>query len=99
MLKRAADIIRDTAANSHGIAARMGGDEFIMYISNSPSKQHIQTIIEKMQLSLSQFMIKYGTTPVAMSIGVSYYPTDGKDGQALINIADNAMYEMKRSHS
>ncbi|SDF45174.1 PAS domain S-box-containing protein/diguanylate cyclase (GGDEF) domain-containing protein [Fontibacillus panacisegetis] len=99
VLKHAAGIIRDTATNSHGMAARMGGDEFIMYISGSPSKQDIQTIIEKMQLSLSQFMFKYGTTPVAMSIGVSYYPTDGKDGQALINIADNAMYEMKRSHT
>ncbi|MNZ50766.1 Phytochrome-like protein cph2 [compost metagenome] len=99
VLKYAAGIIRDTAANSHGMAARMGGDEFIMYISHSPAKEDIQTITEKMQLRLSQFMIRYGTTPVAMSIGVSYYPTDGKDGQALINIADQAMYEMKRSHA
>jgi len=97
-LLEAALIIKDTVAD-RGDAARMGGDEFILYIGRSPSKQEIEQIIQQMQHKFARYISKYGTIPVGMSIGVSYFPADGREGQALINIADNAMYEMKRSRS
>ncbi|MNO20994.1 Cyclic di-GMP phosphodiesterase Gmr [compost metagenome] len=97
VLKQAAHIMRNASAATQGVAARMGGDEFIMYISGSPSKQDVESIVKGMKHSLSEYMTKYGLTPVGMSIGVSFYPTDGHDGQALVNVADNAMYEMKKN--
>ncbi|WP_160499884.1 GGDEF domain-containing protein [Paenibacillus dendrobii] len=96
LLQEAARIIQ-IAASPGGMAARMGGDEFIMFVPHSPSEKEVQRILNQMRLSLLQFLSKYGDNPVGMSIGVSYYPADGRDGQALINIADHAMYEMKRS--
>ncbi|HEY4391734.1 MAG TPA: sensor domain-containing diguanylate cyclase [Paenibacillus sp.] len=98
VLKQAA-LIFNEAASPHGLAARMGGDEFIMYIGHSPSKQEVRDIADKMQIRLSKYMSRYGLTPIGMSIGISYYPADGMDGQALIHIADNAMYQMKKSRS
>ncbi len=95
-LQETARIVQE-AATPGGMAARMGGDEFVMYIRHSPSKSEMQNLMDRMQLSLSQYMSCYGANPVGMSIGVSYYPADGTDGQALINVADHAMYEMKRS--
>ncbi|WMT40995.1 diguanylate cyclase [Paenibacillus sp. D2_2] len=97
VLIQAARIIGDKAT-PYGMAARMGGDEFIMYARHSPSEYQIQAIISEMQLALTQYMKKFfGETSVGMSIGVSYYPADGTDGQTLINIADKAMYQMKKS--
>jgi len=94
-LQQAAHIIKETAAD-RGIAARMGGDEFIMFIGDSPSAHEVRELIQRMQSRFARYLDKYGDIPVGMSVGVSYYPADGQEGQALINIADNAMFEMKR---
>lgn len=94
-LQQAAHIIKETAAD-RGIAARMGGDEFIMFIGDSPSAHEVRELIQRMQSRFARYLGKYGDIPVGMSVGVSYYPADGQEGQALINIADNAMFEMKR---
>lgn len=98
VLQQTARIIGEAIAN-RGVVARMGGDEFILFIKHSPTSQEVQTIIEEMQLQFARYLSKYGALSLGMSIGVSYFPQDGTDGQALINIADNAMYEMKRSHA
>jgi len=42
---------------------------------------------------------KFGLTSVGMSIGYSFYSSDGTDGQALINAADNAMDLMKHGRA
>jgi len=97
-LKYAAQIIKE-AVEDCGVAARIGGDEFILFIANSPSYEEVERKIGHMQEKFSRYISKYGALPVGMSIGVSRYPTDGVEGQALINIADNAMYEMKRSRA
>jgi diguanylate cyclase (GGDEF)-like protein len=90
-------IILQEARGESGFAARMGGDEFVMYIASSPSKQDAEVIVEQIQQRFAQYIAKYGLTSVDLSMGISFYPEDGTEGQALINAADNAMYEMKRS--
>lgn len=95
-LKKVAQIISETVAN-RGTAARMGGDEFILYIDQSPTRQEMEQTIQHMQEEFSRYISKYGEAPVGLSIGMSFFPTDGNEGQALINIADQAMYEMKRN--
>lgn len=97
-LRQAADIIKETVED-RGAAARMGGDEFILFIGSSPSAQEIQQMLGQMQHKFARRMAKYGTIPIGLSIGVSFYPADAAEGQALINIADNAMFEMKRSRA
>ncbi|MFD0960054.1 GGDEF domain-containing protein [Paenibacillus chungangensis] len=97
-LRQAARIMQQVVAD-RGVAARMGGDEFILIIRHSPAVREIQTLIQHMQDEFNRYTAPYGTLPVGISIGASYYPADGTDGQALINAADNAMFEMKRSRA
>ncbi|WEK54071.1 MAG: sensor domain-containing diguanylate cyclase [Candidatus Cohnella colombiensis] len=97
-LKQAAHILQETVAEL-GIVARMGGDEFVLFVKNSPTKHEIELMLDQMQRKFSQFTERFGNLPIGMSIGVSYFPSDGTDGQALINVADNAMFEMKRSRA
>ncbi|MHA6481861.1 GGDEF domain-containing protein [Paenibacillus sp. strain BS8-2] len=96
-LRQAARILQEAAAD-RSAAARMGGDEFILLIRNSPTPQEIHTLIQHIQEKFAQYTSRYGKLDVTIgiSIGASYYPADGTDGQALINAADNAMFEMKR---
>jgi diguanylate cyclase (GGDEF)-like protein len=95
-LQEAARILRDCQGKS-GVAARMGGDEFVMYVANSPSVQGIENLAEEIRHRFGEYVSgKFGLTSVGMSIGYSCYPADGTDGQALINAADNAMYLMKQ---
>ena len=82
-----------------GVAARLGGDEFIVYMGGSPSKQEIQEISRRIEDEFIRSVAEHSDVPAGLSIGVSYYPSDGIDAQALINIADNSMLEMKRSRA
>lgn len=95
-LQKAASIMQE-AVHDKGMAARMGGDEFILFISGSPTSQEIDSLIENMRSQFTRFMTKYGQLPMDMSIGVSFYPKDGADPQSLINIADQAMFQIKHS--
>ncbi|MFC5406019.1 diguanylate cyclase domain-containing protein [Cohnella soli] len=95
-LQQAAQIIQDCVGN-HGAAARVGGDEFILYIERSPSLHEVERIVDEMKKRFSRYISKFGSIPVGMSIGTSYFPEDGNDGQALMHKADSAMYVMKRS--
>ncbi|MFB9280254.1 GGDEF domain-containing protein [Cohnella cellulosilytica] len=97
-LQAAAQILKETVGD-RGVAARMGGDEFIVFIRRSPSKEELQHWIAELQARFAGYISKYGTIPVGMSVGTAFFPEDGKDGQALINLADHAMFEMKRRHA
>ena len=95
-LQLAADLFRE-AVSGRGEAARMGGDEFILYIQHSPSPDEIEHLVQHLQDTFARSIAKFGSIPVGMSIGVSTYPADGTDGKTLINIADQAMYAVKRN--
>ncbi|WP_205127165.1 GGDEF domain-containing protein [Paenibacillus ginsengarvi] len=96
VLLESARIMQHTIGE-RGLAARMGGDEFIIYLRGSPSVYGIESLISDMQEQFARYMSKYGDVPVGMSIGISCYPVDGLEVQALINKADQAMFEFKRS--
>lgn len=94
-LQQIAQILRD-CQGERGLSARMGGDEFVMYIADSPSVQQIEQLVEHIKRGYDEYVEKsFGLTTVGLSIGYSFYSVDGIDGKALINAADKAMYEMK----
>lgn len=84
------------AAGQHGVAARMGGAEFILYVPNSPSFEEIETIKTNIQYEFNTYAARFDSATIHLHIGVSFYPFDGTEGQALIHVADYAMYENKR---
>jgi len=78
------------------IAARQGGDEFMLLLRNIKDIDHVaiiaENIIKKIQIP---FSIAKNKVSIGSSIGISIYPDDGKNIEELIKHADIAMYHAK----
>ncbi|MGH8657438.1 MAG: putative bifunctional diguanylate cyclase/phosphodiesterase [Gammaproteobacteria bacterium] len=86
--------------------ARWGGDEFVMVLADLPEERRaagtaVAIVIEKIQQSLARPVRFNGEeAPISTSIGVAFYPWDGKNAAELIKNADTAMYKAKlRGHN
>jgi diguanylate cyclase (GGDEF)-like protein/PAS domain S-box-containing protein len=78
--------------------ARMGGDEFIGICGRIAAPQDAGVVAEKILAILSEpFHLKGHVCTVGASIGISIYPHDGDNVEALVNKADAAMYCVKES--
>jgi diguanylate cyclase (GGDEF)-like protein/PAS domain S-box-containing protein len=90
--KRLRGAVRETDAVS-----RIGGDEFIVATLNLNSPADITALANKLLKPLSMhFEIGGHELFVTASIGISVFPEDGDDSEALIKKADIAMYHAKR---
>lgn len=81
--------------------ARLGGDEFVALIDIESEKQ-AKAVAKKLVESLEQvFTIGSENKPILISasIGISLFPSDAVTAQALLHLADQAMYKAKRSLS
>ena len=78
--------------------ARIGGDEFLIVLSGMLEIDIIEKIAEKL-IEESSRTISIGgkKSHVGLSIGISLYPRDGADAEELIQTADKAMYQVKKS--
>ena len=76
--------------------ARLGGDEFTVILENSQDAEYITAVCERILKSVVE-PISLGQTDVNLtcSIGISLYPSDGADGDMLLQNADSAMYKAK----
>jgi diguanylate cyclase (GGDEF)-like protein len=72
--------------------ARYGGEEFAVILPECPVDE-AQRVAERLRLVSSAVE---GRAPVTLSGGVATYPVHGRDGAALIEAADAALYESKR---
>ena len=77
-------------------AARVGGDKFAMLTENHRNLMDISIHAQRLIDALSAPYL-LGTTDchVSLSIGISVFPSDGNDSQALLKAADVAMYRAK----
>ncbi len=76
--------------------ARMGGDEFVILVPGGANEE-LETKIDRMR----NIARKAGDstpepTSLSMSVGVAFYPEDGKDAEDLLAEADRRMYKSKR---
>lgn len=90
VLRHVAGLIRDNI-RQQDIAARIGGDEFLIF-SRCPTEQASRQI-ERIFNALS---VMYRDFPISISMGVSFCPLHGKTYEALFHCADQALYEAKR---
>ncbi len=76
--------------------ARMGGDEFVVILTEVEGGESVQSIAERMIESFKQpFNIAQQSLFVSPSIGITLFPDDGTDHEALLRNADVAMYKAK----
>jgi diguanylate cyclase (GGDEF)-like protein/PAS domain S-box-containing protein len=77
--------------------SRLGGDEFVILLSQVEHEQDAAFSAQKILRSLSvPHHIDNKSLDINVSIGMSTYPTDGRDAESLMNNADTAMYEAKQ---
>lgn len=82
--------------SENDIVARIGGDEFILVISNLDERSSILPLVHKLLEEFRQeLFIKGYTIRISASIGISIYPDDATETKDLMKYADLAMYKTK----
>jgi diguanylate cyclase (GGDEF)-like protein/PAS domain S-box-containing protein len=77
--------------------ARQGGDEFVVVIPDLGQEADCQVVAEKVLRALQPaFLADGGEFQIGASIGISIFPGDAGDGEALLRNADAAMYRAKQ---
>jgi len=78
------------------VAARMGGDEFVILMEEITDSGNVATVARKMNEGIAQPLTIHGREgSITASIGISLYPNDANDGPTLLTYADKAMYAVK----
>ena len=79
-------------------AARVGGDEFVIAVSDIARREDAEAVAQKLLGALVQpFSIDGEVLRISASIGVSLYPDDAGEPGGLMRAADAAMYRAKRA--
>lgn len=79
-------------------AARMGGDEFTVLLTDIESGDAVSAAVEKiLQVMAEPLGVEFGGLEMpSCSIGVACYPEHGEDADSLLSYADSNMYQVKR---
>ncbi|MEN6466933.1 MAG: diguanylate cyclase [Syntrophaceae bacterium] len=97
LLKAVADRLSVSLRKSDTVA-RMGGDEFIICISDLKEHGNPVQVAEKiLENFIDPFTFNSHEIAIKSSLGLAIYPEDGTDGEMLIRNADIAMYRAKHS--
>ena len=94
-LRAVAECLKN-AFRSNDIIGRAGGDELIVYMQQVNS----HNLIHQKMTALWKLLYEYSqehNLPLSISVGVAYFPDEGKCFEDLFEIADQAMYEAKRN--
>lgn len=95
LLRQVADRLRAQSREGDTVA-RMGGDEFVVLIENRENLMDISAYARRLVEELSApYLLGTKDYHVSLSIGISVFPSDGSDSQALLKAADVAMYRAK----
>ena len=96
LLRLSATRLRETLASSD-VVARMGGDEFALVLGDFRDASDMNVVMKRLQQAFAApFVLEGEEVFVRWSVGLSVYPDDGTDGEALLRFADSAMYRVKR---
>ena len=78
------------------LAARLGGDEFVVLIEDLSDVREVSLIAHNILNMLERdYSLNGHTASITSSIGISSYPKNGSELNALLSAADTAMYRAK----
>lgn len=89
--------ILGTHFGESGITARIGGDEFSVFIGNVESKEALSSVLEGMLEEMAQCFIADGRWNLGGSIGVVIEKPSECDFDKLYRHADQALYRVKNA--
>jgi diguanylate cyclase (GGDEF)-like protein len=81
-------------------AARIGGDEFVVILPGVSDRKEAGRVAELVMTSIEQ-PVSFGGRELRVggSVGISIYPEDGLNTDALLKVADEDMYRAKLRHA
>lgn len=95
-------VLKEVAARLLGVVrdidtvARLSGDEFVVLFEDLESPDIVTQMMERVLPAISQPLALAGEEIVlTCSAGISIYPADGEDEDAVLRNADTAMYRTK----
>jgi len=100
LLRMAADILRQNVRGVD-VVGRYGGEEFIVVLPETPASEAYQAA-ERLRLAVAKTIFPgFPADPElavfkTISLGVATFPDVTDDTQALVTLADNALYRAKR---
>ncbi len=95
LLRTAACRLKE-AVRPQDCVTRFGGDEFVIVIEDIADAFDAAQASERIQRAFRRTIrMSYGEYVVGASIGISLFPTDGKEPRVLLQNADVAMYSAK----
>ncbi len=91
--KRLLEVLRKTDT-----CCRIGGDEFLIIISDPQHKKDIEDVCQRIISSVGD-KVDYQDVEivVGVSIGVALYPDNASDANSLRQLADDVMYKVKKT--
>jgi diguanylate cyclase (GGDEF)-like protein len=96
LLQQVGERLRTLSRNGD-IAARIGGDEFLLLMKNDPSQEAADRVAARLTDELGRpYAIGGREVAISCSIGIAFYPDDGPHGR-LIARADAAMHAAKHA--
>ncbi|NWQ39570.1 EAL domain-containing protein [Bacillus sp. EB106-08-02-XG196] len=76
--------------------SRQGGDEFTILLNRIRSEEDVIPLVERIRSIVAKPIVISGQElHVSMSIGIAFYPSDGKSTEEIMKNADMAMYRAK----
>ena len=86
----------DEISGEQALVCRFGGDEFVVVLNQKTSNESVTSFAnELLQVIEKPLELDGIELHVSASIGITFYPDDGKDADTLIRNADAAMYKTK----
>lgn len=97
MLRQVAQRLR-TTLREHDLLARFGGDEFVAMLQDIQKREHGAVVAEKLLESFkAPFLIHGHELHCSASIGIAIYPDDATEVTALVQFADAAAKQVKKT--
>ncbi len=99
VLRTLGQILRDRSRRS-AVAARYGGEEFVLLAPETDAAgawgmaENLRRLVEEHPF---QGRNNQSLGPITLSLGVATFPESGRDATSLIDHADKALYQAKRS--
>lgn len=96
VLERVAGRLKQCTRGGDAVA-RLAGDEFVVAVPDLPNRKAVERVAQKILTTIAE-PLEVGDHELQLtaSIGISLYPENGENPEALLQYADSAMYDAKK---
>ncbi len=96
LLKQVGPKLKHTLEHLNGELARLGGDEFAMVLHDTCNQDDVASAAAETLKALEKpFYFESMRLELGASLGIAFFPEDGRDTHTLLRCADVAMYVSK----